>query len=208
MTSDSIEDKYPHWRDALFGNHNAVANIRCAIHYVFWHLVYALIAVVGVFIIGCIMVAEAIAPYLGPVGNYILAGLDRAKSVTARFLNHPYTEKAARTVVYAMFYALLIGLVVGTAYSLYTQFWFTIFTVIGGAIIFALTLGALLGVVLLAEHLYEPTVKTGSIVASKANSAGKRAVETPGIRRVYGKCPVSIGQSPKWFQNIFPEEKE
>jgi hypothetical protein len=204
MTSDSIEDKYPHWKDALFGNHNAVANIRCAIHYVFWHLVYALIAVVGALIVGCIIVAEAVAPYLGPFGKYVLAGLSRAKSGTARFLNHPYTERAAQSVLYALLLGFVIWLVVAAAYSLYTQFWTTIFAVIGGAVI----LGAVLGVLILAEYLYEPAVETGSIVATKANSAGKRAVKTPGIRRVYGKCPVSIKQQPKWFQNIFPLDEE
>jgi hypothetical protein len=42
------EEKYPHWKEALFGNDGAVANLRCAVKYVFWHTGYALLGILGV----------------------------------------------------------------------------------------------------------------------------------------------------------------
>jgi hypothetical protein len=161
------DDKYPHWKDALFGNHNAVANLRCAVHYVFWHAVYALIAVAGAVVVGAIKLGIAVAPYLGPLG-------------------------------------ILIGVAVALVFYLYTQFWATI-SLVGGII---LGLGAILGILLLAEYISDPAKNAANGVAAKANTAGQKAVKTPGVRRVYGECPVSMSAAPKWFDDLFPEDDD
>jgi len=143
MTSEDLEDKYPHWKDALFGNHNAVANLRCAVHYVFWHGVYALLAVIGVLVVG------------------------------------------------------------GAIYLLVTAFWQFLAAVGGGLGVVIL----LVGLALLWEKLRDPAKSAANGAAAKANVAGQKAVQTPGVRRVYGECPVSLDQAPHWFENLFPEDE-
>jgi len=44
-----------------------------------------------------------------------------------------------------------------------------------------------------------PTVE---VTTSAFHRAGERAVETPGVRRVYGECPVSMDIEPKWFDRL------
>lgn len=202
MTSEDLEDEYPHWKDALFGNHNAVANIRCAIHYVFWHSVYALIAIIGGLLIGAIKVGTLVAPIFGPLGEPIVRGLKRAQNGLSTVANHEYTEMVAIGALAIAFVAGILFMVGALLYFLYTQFWMTIGIIAGSAI----GLAALFGVALLVEYLSDPAKNAASSVAMKASAAGQRAVETPGIRRVYGQCPVSIDQAPKWFENLFPEE--
>jgi len=196
------EDKYPHWKDALFGNHNAVANLRCAVHYVFWHAVYALIAVIGVVVVGAIKAGKAIAPYLGPVGEPLVAGLDAIFGKVSYVMNHRYTKKLGDAVLLIFAVGVIVGAVGGLAFLLYTEFWATL-TLIGGVLLGCV---ALFGLLILAEYLHDPAKNAASGAAMKMNAAGEKAVQTPGIRRVYGECPVSMDMAPKWFDDLFPEE--
>ena len=198
------DDKYPHWKDALFGNHNAVANLRCAVHYVFWHALYALIAVAGAIVVGAIKLGMAVAPYLGPLASPVGTALDRLFDGVAYVLNHRYTQKAFEAVMVICAIGILIGGAAALVFYLYTQFWATI-SLIGGII---LGLGAILGILLLAEYISDPAKNAANGVAAKANAAGQKAVQTPGVRRVYGECPVSMDAAPKWFDNLFPDEDE
>ena len=72
----------------------------------------------------------------------------------------------------------------------------------GGAVIVIILLVALdeWGVF---DRLFGAGEKTGSVVKRGANKAGSKAVKTPGIRRVYGNCPVHFNIEPKWFEELF-----
>jgi len=196
------DDKYPHWKDALFGNHNAVANLRCAVHYVFWHAVYALIAVGGVIVVGAIKLGKAVAPYLGPLASPVGNALDRLLDGVGYVLNHEYTEKVFEGFMFLCAIVFVVGGLGALSFYLYTQFWATVSLL--GTIV--LGIGACIALLLLAEYLRDPAKSAATGVATTARAAGERAVETPGIRRVYGECPVSMGMAPQWFENLFPEE--
>lgn len=204
MTSENLEDKYPHWKDALFGNHNAVANLRCAAHYVFWHGVYALLAVIGVLVVGAIKAGKFVAQYLGPLAAPTERFLDGLFSRISYVLNHEYTKKVGDAVFLIAAVGLLVGIVGAVIYFLVTAFWQFLAAVGGGLGVVAL----LIGLALLWEKLRAPAKSAASGVAAKANVAGQKAVQTPGVRRVYGECPVSLEQAPHWFENLFPEDDE
>lgn len=202
MTSDNIEDKYPSWRDALFGNNDAVANLRCAVHYVFWHSVYALIALAGVVVIGVLNVVRLFSRALGPLGGPVRSGIDRVRSTVSAIANHKHAENAAGAFIVIAVVASGLYLLGVFLLFLYTQFWLTM-----GAI--AITLGvvaAIIATVAIGEFLLPHAKSASSVAAQKTRSAGEKAVQTPGIRRVYGQCPVSMEQCPRWFDNLFPEE--
>jgi len=196
------DDKYPHWKAALFGNHNAVANLRCAVHYVFWHTVYGLLAVLGVLVVGAIKTGKFIAQYLGPVEEPVVAFLDRLLRGVEYVITHRYTQKVFKGFVAICAIGLLVGGAVTIVYSLYTMFWTTV-AIFGGIV---LGFGALIGALLLAEFLSDPAKSAATGVAVRTRAIGERAVETPGVRRVYGECPVSMDMAPKWFDKLFPEE--
>ena len=40
--AENSEDEYPHWRTALFGDHDHVANVWCGMKYVAWHTFHLL----------------------------------------------------------------------------------------------------------------------------------------------------------------------
>jgi len=198
------EDKYPHWKDALFGNHNAVANLRCAVHYVFWHAVYALIAVIGVVVVGAIKAGKAIAPYLGPLGEPLVAGLDRLFDGVAYVLNHRYTQMVFEGFMVLCAIVIVVGFAVILVWQLIVAPFETL-ALIGGVI---LGFGILIGLLVLFECLRDPARNAANGLATSARAAGERAVETPGVRRVYGECPVSMDAAPKWFDDLFPEEDD
>jgi len=203
MTSENLEDKYPHWKDALFGNHNAVANLRCAVHYVFWHGVYALLAVIGVLVVGAIKAGKFIAQYLGPLAGPTERALDGLFSRISYVMNHEYTKKVGDAILLTVFAGMVIAVVGGAIYLLVTAFWQFLAAIGGGLGVIAL----LFGLLIVAEKLRDPARSAASGVAMKANVAGQKAVQTPGIRRVYGECPVSLEQAPHWFENLFPEDE-
>lgn len=202
MTSENLEDEYPHWRDALFGNHDAVANLRCAAHYVFWHSVYALIALAGVLVVGLITAGKIAAPLFGPLEDRIVAGLVWLHDGASRVANHRWTELAAEAGVIVLFLGGTLYLVGMLLFFLYTHFWATAGAILGAVVGTLLLFGA----VVVFEILRDPVKRLGSKLAVGARTAGERAVETPGVRRVYGECPVSLDQAPRWFDQLFPDE--
>jgi len=42
----------------------------------------------------------------------------------------------------------------------------------------------------------------GSQVSEAIESGHEKSKETPVVRRIWGECPVSIKQEPKWFETI------
>lgn len=197
---NNVEDEYPHWRTALFGNHNAVANIRCAIHYVFWHASYALIGVIGVLLVGLVHVASAAATYLGPVGRPIIRLLSWLDDLIVRAISHEHAD----TVGMALSVILLGVMVVLIGYLVYLN---PIEVLIAAGIVIA-SIVLLVVLAIVIEYIERKGKSAASHAANGARRVGEKAVETPGIRRVYGQCPVSMDQAPKWFDNLFDEEDE
>lgn len=197
------DDKYPHWKDALFGDNNAVANIRCAIHYVFWHSVYAIIGIVGAIAVAFVKAGKAIAPYLGPLAVPVARFFVWIGDGIHYIMEHRYTETVFRYGFYLFIALGIIYVVVLFIVALLTDPLMLLGTI--GAIIGAFI--ALLGVFVVVEKLKNPTKDAATGAASGLRTAGEKATKTPGIRRVYGECPVSMKQAPKWFDNIFAEDE-
>jgi hypothetical protein len=194
MTED-IEDKYPHWRDALFGEHGAVANIRCGIEYVVWHSAYALITLLGIAFVLFGLAIKAVAKLLGPISGPIERAGEGLENIVSRVANSEYVLDAAMILL-----ALSAGVVL--LFGVYI----VIMMAISNPIAFAQGLAITLGIMLVWGACLELADRYGGSVKRGAFKAGEKATETPGIRRVYGKCPVSFDQSPKWFNKFFPEE--
>lgn len=202
MSDESLEDTYPHWRDALFGNHSAAANVRCAIEYVFWHLVYGGIAVVGLALLGGIKLVELLAYIFDPLEDLFGPFVARAKQSLNRVANSDTAETVGAFLVGGMFVVGVLILVGILVYLAIFHFWEFVFWV-------GVWTGAIIGVFLLFEiydRLKSPAKRGASSVGDTLHRAGERAVETPGVRRVYGRCPVSFHDAPKWFNKVFPEE--
>lgn len=197
--SEDIEDKYPHWKDALFGNHGAVANIRCGIEYIAWHTVYGIITLLGVLFAGAVIALKKIAPIFGPLGGPVKRAASGMNSVLTRAANSSLLMSAVFIVLVVAFlasagiavYMLVLKLL---ANPVTTLAWLVAFICI--AVGWALLLA---GVERYGDDAYTK-------VKGAAFTAGSKATETPGVRRVFGKCPVSFKQPPLWFQKIFPEE--
>jgi hypothetical protein len=207
---ENIEEKYPHWRTALFGNHNAVANLRCAIEYVLWHTAYLLLSIVGAAIVAVFGVAKIILHVLEVPFRYIggpferigaaLGSVGRRLSSGARsFLSNDTVVTvfagAALVIIGAGFVAL-----VGLAVYLAILNPFEALKGVGTAV------GILLVTFILIEGIDRVWPTVSRTAANGARTAAETAVETPGIRRVYGKCPVSFDQSPRWFDSLFSSD--
>lgn len=185
--------KYPHWKDALFGG-DTIANIRCAIKYTFWHLTYLLMGIVGAFLV-------VVATVLGKLGRTSAA---RKVGAAAR----DDRVKKAVDVLFLMTFGFVVvgGLIVVAAFIILHPFAF-----LKGAAMFIGAALLALGLLLVYEKseswLKGAMYKTAKPIGSGAKKAGSKAVQTPGVRRVYGECPVSWDIEPKWFDKIFGDDE-
>jgi len=191
-----MSDEYPSWREALFSD-DKIANIRCAIKYVFWHGAYLLLALLGVLLVAGAKVLDTLSR----------SGGNRAVGGVKRGLGDSRVKKTARYIFGALMVVYVAGVI---AYGVYlfitillanpvtTIFWSVV--LVGGTI--ALLLGWAYG----GPRIKSALARSRATVARGANRAGQRAAQTPGIRRVYGRCPVSMNQEPKWFKNVFGED--
>lgn len=67
---------------------------------------------------------------------------------------------------------------------------------------FALVIfGPMFAVMIGCEKVEEHT-GVWSRITSIYRSGGEKAASTPGVRRVYGNCPVSWDITPRWFETI------
>lgn len=181
MSSDSIEDKYPSWRDAIKHNANLI-NLKCTIEYIFWHTVYAAIALIGIVVVG---------------GAFILSkiGVPRVLGGAKRFIG----SERLSNIMFA-----LLGLF---AYaSLVITLAFLMVMAVKNPVMFAIVMGAIVFYAALVFVGFFAAERYGEDIASTASKAGRKATETPGIRRIWGRCPVNLGSPPKWFDNIFGED--
>lgn len=190
-------DKYPSWRDALFSN-DTVANIRCGIKYIIWHGGYLLIAIVG-----------AIFFALYKFVDLLQRGSDTTPVKSAR--SKVDNDKAKMGARYIFGTALVVYAAAMLAWVLYTVVTFVLKypgLALAGAIVAALIFATLLaGAAYGGPYISKVLHRTAEGATSTANRAGKKAVQTPGIRRVYGECPVSMNMAPKWYDRIFSEDE-
>jgi len=173
-------DKYPSPKEAIFGNGH-VANLRCAIKYVAWQLTYTVIAAFGLLFAGLVYVGEKV-----PVG-YPLKYIGRFGQRVAQL-------SIVRPIITYFWYG--VGVLV-VALFLYTFVYYTIFALIvtgyivalGASAIFAKRYGDSIESWLRRNLWFLPV-------------AAEKSKQTPGVRRVYGHCPVSFDIEPKWFERF------
>lgn len=191
MTETDTEGRYPHWKDALFSN-DAIANLRCAIDYVIWHAVYGLLALLGLLVIGSIKGARKLSAVLGPVAAPFSGVGSRIISAVTWFVNNDTVSTFFTYLFNLIFYAIVAfnAIVIGLwVYNEPSEF----FKFVGIGVSIAA------GIIILAA--------VGIKIRPYLSTAGEKAKETPGVRRVYGECPVDLDISPKWFDNLFPEDE-
>lgn len=189
----ATQNEYPSWKDALFAD-DKIANLRCAGKYVLWQASYLLLAVIGLILVAAITAGKFVADKtptnkLDPAFNRVGSGAHRLNDG----LERSGVKKAARMLAMAFMGLYVVGIVLYALYLMITNPVLTVGVIGGIAVLVALFLGF--------KYLKNQTTVTET-VASSASSAASRAKETPGVRRVYGNCPVHMDLEPKWFQKI------
>jgi len=179
------EDKYPHWKDALFGEDSTYANLKCAVKYGIWHAAYALLAVLGaVLVVAATVVDRALGSSLV---NSVLA-----------FSRHPKVKFAGRAIVISVLGIWCLFALGLAAMEFYYNPIYLLYT--------AAAIAGVIGVLVFAFVVDEKTREQRKTVVYSINDVavrvGSKAKETPGVRRIYGRCPVSMDIEPKWYQNL------
>lgn len=210
MTHDFDPDKQPSLRDALFSD-STIANLRCAVKWFAWQATHLLGFLVLSFIIGAVLLGSSAARLLRDVSRWVSRvlplNLKRQARWLLRSLRHSTRErvelKEVKDTAKYIGCRLFDGLVLLVVLTAVIMLFATAIQKPFAAVLFA---GALLAtavtticVLWLLERLF--SFETVSTVVKKSYVARKKAVETPGVRRVYGKCPVSLtGKGPSWFE--------
>ena len=179
------DDKYPSWRDALFSN-DTVANIRCAIKYIFWHMSYAAIGLIGVVLVG-------VATVIGKVTRTELAWKVKRAATSDRA--HAIGEAISELII-ATYIVFMIEFVIYLLITDPTILMEFLALLVGTAIVSVV-------IILVVEKVLPQALNRAS---DPAKRVANRAKETPGVRRVYGNCPVSMSIEPRWFKKLFEEE--
>lgn len=198
------EDEYPSWRKALFGNGH-VANLKCAGKYGFWHGLYAVIAVLMFVVYGLCRVWDAI----------MSVGVSREGDSGPSWLIEKMRSEKFKDAVAAVILVFGFGWILTVMGALIYAF---IQEPVQMAIDVAIVLGVVILLVIIAVsvifagtfiwNLFERGAeKYGPTVTMKASAVSKTAKATKGVRRVYGRCPVSFDIEPKWFQKLVDEEE-
>lgn len=191
-----MSEEYPHWKDALFGNNSALANLRCAIKYGVWHGVHAILALIFVPIVLLIKALEFVAKFAGPLKGPAFVVLESAMVMCETAWENKYVKKVGRglLILFALAAVLVAALLLGIIVYNYPY-------IVAGVVI-----GMVVAVALIAAGIYAwdrfsiDDKKTH--VAIRVRRAGEKATRTPGVRRVYGECPVHMDIEPKWFDRL------
>lgn len=179
---------------------DTVANIRCAVKYAVWHTGYLLLSIVGLLLLGVVYAGKGLARIVPgeTIGNAILAvggavgsAIGRASTAFNESVAKDIAEWAAIILLGVLFLAF-VGMV------LY-QIWLTPFLALQVGVGIVLTIGVLL---LLTEAYDRYAGQASESVGHGISKAKSRAVDTPGVRRIYGNCPVDFEISPLWFRKI------
>lgn len=197
-----VKDKYPHWKDALFGDDGIVANLRCGTKYVSWHGLHIILATIILGIVLTVKFLETVSETKSCEVAVNKLRSDRVKNVTitvtkglSAFIVLAFISAGGYLAIKNPFEFLKgIGLFIGIL-----------------ALSLAITL-VLMGAYLLVSSRIKPTIERKSResdripskkdVSSKASEVAEVSKETPVVRRVYGRCPVSFEIEPKWFEKF------
>lgn len=212
MTHDFDPDKQPSLRDALFSD-STIANLRCAVKWFAWQVTHLLGVLVLSFIVGAALLGSNAARLLRGVSRRVSRvlplNLKRQARWLLRSLRHSTRErvepKELKDTAKYIGCRLFDGLVVLVALAAVIML---LVTVIQKPFVVVLFVGVLLATAvttICVFWLFERLLSSETVltVVKKSYVARKKAVETPGVRRVYGKCPVSLtGKGPSWFENV------
>lgn len=195
-----MKDKYPYWKDALFGS-EGFANFRCGVKYGIWHGLHVILASI-------IICAVLFARFLDTV----------ARTRTAEVVSNKLRSEKTKTLIFKSTKGISILLIAFT--SIWTIFFaITNPTEFGFILILTLTLCStvfIISVIAKLIHIgiirvissYKSRVRKSERVpdldkvSTKATGVAEISKETPVVRRVYGQCPVSIHIEPKWFDSL------
>lgn len=190
------QEKYPSWKDALFSE-DTVANIRCAIKYILWHTMYVLFAIVASVIIGAIKVVKYIA------GSKFVEGvlIPLAQKVDAFFVSianklglpslDVIMERVADIIAYGMLILIALLFIASTLHD-----------PLGMAMFIGIAISVVVAMFIMFATYDYINDNYSMHIGRSITKAKSTAVETPGVRRVYGECPVSFEMEPKWVQKI------
>ena len=190
------QTEYPYWKDALFGDYeNMVANVRCAVKYVFWHVTYTLLLIFG----GLFLVFAVTFDKLTS---------NRVTQTTLDVFRGPRAKKVSRVGAKVAAWGIVIWFLALLAYMAYVEPW-EFLKLLGfiAAVIVGIVAFLFLDV-LYDEYAKQHTHRAYSGVRGCMGRVGAKAVETPGVRRVYGNCPVHMDVEPRWFENLMNRLEE
>lgn len=188
-------DDYPSARDALFDSDKLV-NFRCFLKYIFWHGAYMLLALIGLLLYGGAVVFD----YLSRNGG------GRAVGAVQSGVRDSRVKKVSRWVFGTFIVLYTAALVAYGVYLLYRALLTApLATVAGGVGVVGGSIIVIVVAPYASRYIKRALRRGGSSVAQGASRAGSVAQRTPGLRRVYGECPVSFDIEPAWFDRIFDD---
>jgi len=211
--TDSEEGSYPSPKEAIFSD--SIPNLRCAIEYVVWQLSYMLLVVFGGLIVGATTAGYVMIDSVCETSRK--SGL--AETVQ-RVVEDERVISGAKYAAKIVLWGMAVGATLFFGYRAYTNFW-TIAEVIGILLgVFGVTI-VLMGIGICAYDRYQNQIystgdqlgaagnrlvswiKTGTrSVADRGGAVSLAAQNTPGVRRIYGECPVHPSIQPKWFASL------
>lgn len=193
------KNKYPHWRVALFGDDDFRANLRCFIKYFSWHILYIILTILSIIMYSLFVTVDK-------VGNFRLYLWFKKKMKSNIFV------KILTIIIYITISGLFLGFLILVGYSIIMSpiesLMVISFLLVSLILIFLLEIGMLILASKLSigkkagKRMGSEASKTPSIILNSLSKISKKSKVTPGIRRVYGYCPVSIHIEPRWFSDL------
>lgn len=200
-----VENMYPSAKKALT-EYREWLNLRCIVKGAFWHgshgLLAAVLIIFGLPIALLIRGGEKVMEYFeenspkvevdGP-SDETKEKIDNTSKKLGRAKNRiitPGVKKAARITFGALAVVVSAVGVLGVLYLFIKM-------ILSEPMVFLQALvtsfGIIAGIFVLA-YLHE-----------KFTENKDKIIRTPGVRRLYGICPVDMDMEPKWFQKIFDD---
>lgn len=179
------EGIYPHWKSAL-KEYREYINLRCGIEYVIWHGGYVVLTALAIVLLS---------------GAWVLQKLrvPGAVDATIRFFNDPRVKRVGESLFIVLVIVIALVFLVIIAVSFVTAFWETLITAVfifGAPLVI---LSVLMAFVTTIDYIRE---HTSTVHAPDVRRPQFSASEVPGLRRIWGACPVILTEPPKWFDNL------
>ncbi|AGM11541.1 hypothetical protein M199_gp125 [Halogranum tailed virus 1] len=196
------QEEYPSWRKALFGQ-DTVANIRCAVKYAVWHTGYLLLTLVGLLLLGVAYVVKGIGRLIP--GDAIGRGAGRLADAIFRPIEiavdkYQNSSTAKRLAEYGAMLVLGLAFLAAVGLIVWHIWMYPMVALQVAGFIVGLAVVAFVTLYVIG-YIREET-NAGENVSRGIQGAKERAVDTPGVRRIYGECPVAFEIEPRWFEAI------